>query len=189
MGEFEAMGDVVSGAALARAVEPATARACRRRRPHSRARLPQLRDAAGRRLLPRLRPARPRPPHAERLLPRSAPRRVPFRGQDLAHAAAARVAPGRADAPLYRGRARALRLADRPVPVLGLPDVRGGQRDRRPIGERRGVEAAASQHDAAKAEDKLAELEARARRGGRRRASRPPRSTSKIVDARGGGRA
>ena len=59
------------------------------------------------------------------------PRRAPFRRQDLAHPAAAGVAAGRADPPLYRRRARALRLADRAVPVLGVPDVRGGQRHRR----------------------------------------------------------
>src|SRR5690606_14588785 len=47
-----------------------------------------------------------------------------FRGQDLADAAAARLAAGRADTTLRRRRARALRLADRDLPVLRVHDVR-----------------------------------------------------------------
>ena len=62
MGGMEAIGDAVTGGLLGRAVEPEAGKP--RGRPHARGELPQLRRAARRRLLPRLRPARARPSHA-----------------------------------------------------------------------------------------------------------------------------
>ena len=103
----------------------------RRRRRYRAWPVPQLRDAAGGRLLPWLRPIGAYPSLARRLLSRPAPRRPPFRGQDLAHAAAARVAAGRTDAALYPRRTGALRLADGPVPVRGVPAIRRRQLRRR----------------------------------------------------------
>ncbi len=116
---IEGVGEAVTGGMLADAVEPRPAR----RRPAPK-QLPQLRRGARRGLLPPMRAEGPRPPHHPRFPARISPRRGPFRRQDLAHRAAARVAAGRPHPPLYRGRAGAVRLAFGPVPVLGLPDVR-----------------------------------------------------------------
>ena len=101
MREFEAVGEAVTGALVGRAVEPGAGELSRR--PYPRNRLPELRHAAGGRILPCLRPARPCPPHADRLLPRFPSRRAPFRGEDLAHVAAAGVETGRPHPALIEG--------------------------------------------------------------------------------------
>ena len=72
-----------------------------------------------------------------RFLPRLRARRAPFRGQDLAHVADAGVETGRADPALHRRPAGAVRLADRAVPVLRVPHVRGRWPDRHMPGRRR----------------------------------------------------
>ena len=68
MGDFEALGDAVTGGMLGRAVEPKAGEAGDGHT-HE-AQLPQLRRRADRPVLPRVRPARACPPHLARLLPR-----------------------------------------------------------------------------------------------------------------------
>ena len=65
MPDLEALGDAVTGAVLAGAVEPKTGPG--RRRAHARAQLPQLRDATDRPVLRGLRPESACPPDASRL--------------------------------------------------------------------------------------------------------------------------
>ena len=127
---IEGVGEAVTGGMLARAVEPGSGRGGGP-------------DGDGTASIAAPRWSAPychaaaRPGHVhrtlDRLLARPRPRRPPFRRQDLADPAAARLAAGRAHPPLCRGRAGQLRLADGAVPVLGVPDVRGVQRDRRPV--------------------------------------------------------
>src|SRR3546814_13483318 len=83
--------------------------------------LPQLRHQPRRLALPLLRPARRRSPQLRRDRARPRPRDLPFRRQDLEHAAAAGMAAGRPDAPLYPWRAGAFHLAPPFVPFLGVP--------------------------------------------------------------------
>ena len=130
MGELEAVGDVGDRRGCWRARSSRTP-ASRRRRPH---RTKRTCLNCGAPLVGDYCHACGQHGHVHRTLgafwPRPAPRRAPFRRQDLAHLADAGLAAGRADPPLHRRPARPLRLADRAVPVLGVPDVRGGQLDR-----------------------------------------------------------
>ena len=93
---------LATGALAARAVEPAGRRDGADRRPTStEAPAATAGGRAHRAALPCLRAARACPPHAGRLRARSAPRRAAFRREDLAHAAATRMAAREADARIY----------------------------------------------------------------------------------------
>ena len=83
MGEFEAIGDAVTGGIIGRAVEPKAGEAADGHT-HE-ANCLNCGARACRPLLPRMRPARPRSPHLGGLLPRFPPRRASFRREDLAH--------------------------------------------------------------------------------------------------------
>ena len=111
MTDLEAIGEAVDGRDARRA-RSSRARAARTAIPHE-AHCLNCGAAAGRATIAmpadsgRMSTARSRA-----FWPRSAARRAPFRRQDLADAAAAGLAAGRADPPLHRRRAGALRLAD-----------------------------------------------------------------------------
>ena len=128
MGNLEALGDAVTGGVLGRAVEPKAGESSDGHTLEANC-LNCGAPLAGP-YCAGLRPACPRPQDARRLLPRFSARRVALRRQDLADLADSRVEAGRADPALHRRPARALRLADRALPVLGFPDVRGAERDR-----------------------------------------------------------
>ena len=125
MGEFEAIGDAVTGGLLARAVEPQAGEAAGR--PYARKELPQLRRSTDRTLLRGLRSEGPRPSVGTRLLPGLPPEPVQFRREDLADIADARMAAGRDDPPLHRRRACPVHLAHRALSVHRFRDVRRAQ--------------------------------------------------------------
>ena len=146
MGEFEALGDAVTGGLLGRAVEPEAGEAAPTA---TRTRSNCLN--CGTPLIGHYCHACGQNAHVHRSLRAFFQDflhgAVQLRRQDLADAADARVEAGRADPPLHRGRARALHLADRALFLFSrLPDVRGAQLHRRarPIGSTEPVSGRAS---------------------------------------------
>ena len=120
----ESIGDAVSGAMLGRAVEPRAGEVGADGHTHEQTCL-NCGTALQRRLLPRLRPDAPM--STARSPPSSTICSTGCSTSRARSGARCRcwLAAGRADPPLHRWRARELRFADRLVPVLGLPDVRG----------------------------------------------------------------
>ena len=179
---FEGVGEAVTGGMIARAVEPEPGETVDVRR----GQLPQLRRRA------RRAPIASRcgqPGHVHRTLcapsgTTSLHSVLHFDGKIWRTLPLLAWRPGRADPALCRRRAGQFRLADRPVPVLGLPDVRGLLTGRRAVRARidAGPDAARlseAQGDFARNRRSRGETERSCAASGRsssRRASRPPRS-------------